>query len=524
MPKYAPNGKWLAVAAATSVMTVWSSAWTGAATLPHTAVVASAPTFVGSATNGAAAQGFARSGAPGTGAKSHATSTGSGFLSVFQEASAEPLIVTIAGRAPVQLGLGEYSYGVVAAGSYTVTATSSGGTVVAGTVVVPSGQDVTALVYLNASGATTITGFNDDKTPPPVGESTIDIRNTANIGPVDVYLNGQLVAAALSDNPSSPTDVALTVKAGPMDFVVTRAGSPITSPLYSQSGDLVAGDLLNLFIVGDSTVSPSTLGLLTNAFPLGAGYRLYATDGGVFDFGNAGYYGSTGNLKLNEPVVGAAPTSIGLGYWLVASDGGIFSFGDANFYGSTGNIKLNKPIVGMAATPDDGGYWLVASDGGIFNYGDAALYGSLGATHLKAPIVGMASTPDGKGYWLVASDGGIFNYGDAAFYGSTGNLSLNKPIVGMVPTVDGLGYWLVASDGGVFSFGDAGYFGSTGGTTLNKPIVSIISTPDSLGYWLVASDGGVFSFGDAGYYGSTGGLKLNKPIVFGGDPGEALPV
>ncbi|MGC8466525.1 MAG: hypothetical protein ACP5O0_11480, partial [Acidimicrobiales bacterium] len=34
------------------------------------------------------------------------------------------------------------------------------------------------------------------------------------------------------------------------------------------------------------------------------------------------------------------------GYRLVASDGGIFSFGDAQFYGSTGNIKLNAPIVG----------------------------------------------------------------------------------------------------------------------------------------------------------------------------------
>ncbi|MHB8289767.1 MAG: hypothetical protein ACYDEY_11110 [Acidimicrobiales bacterium] len=38
------------------------------------------------------------------------------------------------------------------------------------------------------------------------------------------------------------------------------------------------------------------------------------------------------------------------GYWFVASDGGIFSFGDAKFYGSMGDKRLNKPIVGMAAT------------------------------------------------------------------------------------------------------------------------------------------------------------------------------
>jgi hypothetical protein len=55
----------------------------------------------------------------------------------------------------------------------------------------------------------------------------------------------------------------------------------------------------------------------------------------------------------------------------VASDGGIFSFGDAQFYGSTGAIRLTKPIVGIAPTPDGGGYWLVAPDGSVFSFGDA---------------------------------------------------------------------------------------------------------------------------------------------------------
>jgi hypothetical protein len=55
-----------------------------------------------------------------------------------------------------------------------------------------------------------------------------------------------------------------------------------------------------------------------------------------------------------------AATPDGGGYWLVASDGGIFSFGDAHFFGSTGSIHLNKPMFGMAATPDGGGYTLVA--------------------------------------------------------------------------------------------------------------------------------------------------------------------
>ena len=89
------------------------------------------------------------------------------------------------------------------------------------------------------------------------------------------------------------------------------------------------------------------------------------------------------------------PTPDGKGYWLVASDGGIFSYGDAGFYGSTGGMKLNQPIVGMAATPNGKGYWLVASDGGIFSYGDAGFFGSAGNLKLNKPIVGMSATPDG---------------------------------------------------------------------------------------------------------------------------------
>jgi hypothetical protein len=169
---------------------------------------------------------------------------------------------------------------------------------------------------------------------------------------------------------------------------------------------------------------------------------------------------------------GAVPCSPGAGYRMAATDGGVFSF-CLPFYGSHGGSPLNRPIVGKAATPDGGGYWLVASDGGIFSYGDAAFYGSHGGSPLNRPIVGMAASPDGHGYWLVASDGGIFSFGDAGFYGSTGSIHLNQPIVGMAASPDGRGYWLVASDGGIFSFGDAPYEGSMGGVRLTAPVVAL---------------------------------------------------
>ncbi|MCA1844396.1 MAG: hypothetical protein LC792_14640, partial [Actinobacteria bacterium] len=116
-------------------------------------------------------------------------------------------------------------------------------------------------------------------------------------------------------------------------------------------------------------------GVLINEDPKGQGYWLVASDGGIFSYADSRFFGSTGAIKLNQPIVGMAPTPSGLGYWLVARDGGIFSFGDAAFHGSTGNIKLNQPIVGMAATPDGSGYWLVAADGGVFAF-DAPSYDS----------------------------------------------------------------------------------------------------------------------------------------------------
>jgi Tol biopolymer transport system component len=257
------------------------------------------------------------------------------------------------------------------------------------------------------------------------------------------------------------------------------------------------------------------------------GYWFVAADGGIFSFGDAAFQGSTGNLRLNKPIVGMAPTPTGKGYWFVAADGGIFSFGDANFYGSTGNLKLNRPIVGMAPTPTGKGYWFVAADGGIFSFGDANFYGSTGNLRLNKPIVGMAATPTGKGYWFVASDGGIFSFGDATFYGSAGGQTLRSGIVGMSATPTGKGYWFVAADGGIYSFGDATFFGSMGGRPLQSPVVGMAPTAGGGGYWLAAADGGVFTFGDATFLGSMGGRRLNSPIVgmapTGGTTGPAAP-
>ena len=324
---------------------------------------------------------------------------------------------------------------------------------------------------------------------PTGGGTQVTISGRGFTAAASVSFGGHAAAFSVTNDGSIVAASPVGVGLGAVDIVVTApGGTSATSPadqfVFTQSAPPR--------VVAMAATSDSN------------GYGLASSDGRVFPFGDAAFYGSPASLGLDKPIVGMADTP-DPGYWLVAADGGIFAYGDARFFGSRGGQPLNWPIVGMAATPDGGGDWLVAADGGIFAYGDAPFFGSRGGQPLNKLIVGMAATPDGAGYWLVAADGGIFAYGDAGFLGSRGGQPLNKPIVGMASTRDGRGYWLVASDGGIFAFGDAGFFGSAGGTRLNRPVVAMASTHDGGGYWLVASDGGIFAYGDAKFHGSAAG-------------------
>jgi hypothetical protein len=304
--------------------------------------------------------------------------------------------------------------------------------------------------------------------------------------------------AGLADN-GGPTHTAALLRNSP---AIDAGGGP-SCPLTDQRG------------VTRPQGKACDIGAFESTY---SGYWEVASDGGIFAFGDAGFFGSMGGQPLNKPVVGMASTSDGQGYWEVASDGGIFTFGDAVFHGSMGGQPLSKRIVGMAATPDGQGYWLVGADGAVYNFGDADLFGSASGHKLIKPVVGMAGAPDGKGYWLTAANGAVFAYGSAKSYGDPSDQALNAPVTSIARTPAGKGYTLAATDGGIFAFGDAGFFGSMGGQPLNKPVMGLAATNDGQGYWLFATDGGVFSFGDAVFHGSMGGQPLNAPMVGGATP------
>ncbi len=260
--------------------------------------------------------------------------------------------------------------------------------------------------------------------------------------------------------------------------------------------------------------------------PPSHGYWLVGSDGGIFTFGSAQFYGSTGNLTLQRPVVGITPTSDRAGYWLVASDGGVFSFGDTQFYGSIPGIglapagsglphSLNAPIVGIVPSIDDHGYFMVASDGGVFAFGDAQFEGSCpGIGGCSGAAVAVTPDATGNGYWLVTATGHVYAFGDAVNYGGPG--AQPAPVTSAARTPDGMGYWILLSDGGVFTYGDAQYYGACG-TIGGCSGASTAFIPDSSGngYWIATANGNVYAFGDAPNDGSMAGTHLNGSIIAG---------
>ena len=241
----------------------------------------------------------------------------------------------------------------------------------------------------------------------------------------------------------------------------------------------------------------------------GNGYWLVGSDGGVFSFGDAQFFGSMGGKPLNKSVVSIVATASGNGYWLVAADGGVFAFGDA--VAPAGNplpgMTLNQPVIESTRTTTNG-LALVAADGGVFALGGSPFYGSMGGKPLNKPMVDIVSSPSGAGYWLVAADGGIFAFGDAQPVSSNPLPSsrLAAPVVAGARSGN-TGLLLTAGDGGVFALGGANFQGSMAGTQLAKPVSGIATSPTGNGYWLTALDGGAFAFPIAGgaYFGNAVG-------------------
>jgi len=411
------------------------------------------------------------------------------------------------------------------------TASAPGSVTSAPVDMVDSNLDVIASPGALSNNSFTVT---DDETQTPTSPPT---STTPAATSTQVSVNPP---SSTSGGTVSYTATVTSAGGTPTGTVIFTTGSTAlctTGNLVGGTGSCsatsapVGNDTITGTFGGNSTFSTSSgttsLDVTAPAPPPAThGYWLVGSDGGIFTFGSAQFHGSTGNLRLQRPVVGITLTSDRGGYWLVASDGGVFTFGDAGFVGSIpglgiapagigGGKKLDAPIVGMVPTSDGGGYFLVGSDGGVFAFGDAKFEGSCpGIGGCSGAAVTVMPDATGNGYWLVTATGHVYTFGDAVSYGSPG--PQNESVTSAVRTPTGQGYWILFSNGTVDAFGNAANLGApvnqTGGL---NPGTAIFATSDGGGYWVSSANGSVFSFGDAPNDGGMAGTKLNGSIIAG---------
>jgi len=397
---------------------------------------------------------------------------------------------------------------------------------------------------LYGSGLTDITSGNNDATDTYGGAdypASVGYDPATGLGsPIASGLSCPEVTGVSTGSSGSQVSVSgLGLEHATIDFgaspaqVVSASATSATVVVPSGSGTvsvhasslLGTGTQATSFTYGtpSSASAPTTSTATTPTH----GYWLVGSDGGIFSFGSAQFYGSTGSLVLQRPVVGIVPTKDHGGYWLDASDGGVFSFGDTQFYGSIPGLglhpagsglpnSLNAPIVGMVPSIDDGGYFMVASDGGVFAFGDAHFAGSCpGIGGCAGAAVAVMPDASGKGYWLVTQSGNVYTFGDAHYDGAPGNTG--SPVTSAVRTPDGGGYWILTANGHVYNYGDAANYGSpsSGSFSVLNPATAVFTTSDGAGYWVSSAAGQIFNFGDAPNDGDTSATHLNGAIIAG---------
>ena len=181
--------------------------------------------------------------------------------------------------------------------------------------------------------------------------------------------------------------------------------------------------------------------------------------------GNAGFYGSLGNLRLAGPVVTIAATPDGRGYWMAALDGGVFAFGDAGFYGSMGGSAAQQAHRRHGRRPPTAaatGWWprTAASSRSV----TPAFLGSMGGT----PLVRAGGRHGRHAPRRRLLDGRLRRRASSpsATRASTGRpaaFPLGRPggrAWPPCPTTAATTWW--RPDGSVFAFGDAPFRGPVG--------------------------------------------------------------
>jgi hypothetical protein len=276
--------------------------------------------------------------------------------------------------------------------------------------------------------------------------------------------------------------------------LAAKAGATATSFVFRH---LQPGIPWSFSVVADSKLGsglPATSSNPVTLTPGDNGYIVATSNGGTFGFGSLTSSGGPGGVWLASPIVGISATPNALGYVEVAADGRVYNFGNAGNYGSA-TVPKRQRAVGIAETVDGAGYWVLLGNGSVQPFGDALTF--TGGLHVH-DAVAIAATPDGQGYYVVEATGAVSPFGDGAS-GLQTAVTIRGPIVGIAVDPVASGYWLLARGGTVYEFGAALGHGSP---STGAGAAGIAAAPDGNGYWVVSVRDKLFHFGSAQWYGT----------------------
>jgi hypothetical protein len=315
---------------------------------------------------------------------------------------------------------------------------------------------------------------------------------------------------------TSGIDASLTAKPitsttaiGVSPALVGQGQNVTDSATVTGAGGTPTGAVV--FVDGSQTLCTATLTsgsgtCVTNSAPAGVDAIAGTYSGDALFTPSIG----TSAVTVEPPVPPSQPRH---GYCLVGGDGGICTFGAAHFYGSTGSLRLQCPVVGIVPSNDRGGHLMVGADGGVFALGDPHFSGSCpGIGGCNGAAVAVVPDASGNGHWSVTTSGRVYAFGDALNYGSPGARGTVTPAA---RTPDGRGYRVLVSNGSVSTFGDAPNLGglAAGSTGASNPADAIFSTADGNGYRIGTADVSVYPHGNAPNDGSMTRKHLNAPII-----------
>lgn len=310
-------------------------------------------------------------------------------------------------------------------------------------------------------------------------------------------------APAVTVSGSLPAGVTLARGA---NGTATLAGVPAASSVGHYSVTLTASD---------SVGAPATQVLSVVVLERRTAGYWYVTSSGSVEHQGAARPFSSPSRPAPSAVVAIVPTPDAGGYYLAGAAGGVYNYGDAGFFGSKAHALLSgRPVVAMAASPDARGYYLVTSAGNVFVFGDARFYGSPVHAHLASRVVAFATTPDGRGYWVATASGEVLGYGDATPRAAPAIAHVSGRVVAIAASPTGPGCYLATSSGSVYGVGGARPLGAPAPHgRLAGSVTGFAVTADGAGYYLVTSRGSVYNSASAPFFGSSAHASLPSPVT-----------